>query len=232
MNAQPHPSIEQIGIVIPAHNEAAHITACLHAIARAVAQLQRLSPQVVVQTLVVLDSCTDTTEQAVNSLGVASLSCELRCVGAVRDLGVRQLIAQGATWLACTDADSQVTADWLIAQLAHQPTDMICGVVMVDDWSGLSAATKTQYLAHYQDCMGHRHIHGANLSFSAAAYQAAGGFPALPCHEDVALVEQFKTHHLAITWSNQVRVVTSSRLQARADEGFAHFLNHLQHQQA
>ena len=33
-----------------------------------------------------------------------------------------------------------------------------------------------------------RHIHGANLGISAAAYRAAGGFAALKLGEDVALV--------------------------------------------
>ena len=76
--------------------------------------------------------------------------------------------------------------------------------------------------------MGHRHIHGANLSFSSAAYLAVGGFAALPCHEDVDLVKKFEKQDFAITWSNRVRVITSSRLQARAAEGFAAFLANLE----
>jgi hypothetical protein len=35
--------------------------------------------------------------------------------------------------------------------------------------------------------MGHHHVHGANLGMSASAYGAAGGFPPLRTHEDVAL---------------------------------------------
>ncbi|MBO6199081.1 MAG: glycosyltransferase family 2 protein, partial [Psychrobacter sp.] len=108
------------------------------------------------------------------------------------------------------------------------PTAMICGVVSVDDWAHLTPQTRKDYIAHYQDKMGHRHIHGANLSFSSAAYLAVGGFAALPCHEDVDLVKKFEKQNFAITWSNRVRVITSSRLQARAAEGFAAFLANLE----
>jgi hypothetical protein len=126
-----------------------------------------------------------------------------------------------------------VEADWLMAQIKHlkaEPTAMICGVVSIDCWDALSERTKQQYLAHYQDCMNHRHIHGANLSFASQDYLAVGGFDELTCHEDVGLVKKFEQANLPIIWSNLVRVVTSSRLDARAKEGFAHFLRGLENQ--
>lgn len=221
---------QKIGIVIPAHNEADSISACLDAIKQAIAQL---SSDIAVQTVVVLDSCDDNTLSKVQNAHVDWLSCEFRCVGKVRDLGVRYLIEQGADWIACTDADSVVEADWLMAQIKHlkaESTAMICGVVSIDCWDALSESTKQQYLAHYQDCMNHRHIHGANLSFASQDYMAVGGFDELTCHEDVGLVKKFEQANLSIIWSNVVRVVTSSRLDARAEEGFAHFLRGLENQ--
>ncbi len=233
----------KIGIVIPAHNEAMTITKCLASVQTAIEQL----PSTITATvLVVLDSCRDNTLELVKSVQVESaqakntkientdvnyLCCDYQCVGQVRDLGIRHAITSGATWLACTDADSVVTPDWLIQQIAHikaQPTDMICGVVSVDSWAHLTPQTRKDYMAHYQDKMGHRHIHGANLSFSAESYLAVGGFAPLPCHEDVDLVKRFESKGYAITWSNRVRVITSSRLQARATEGFAAFLANLE----
>ncbi|MFO1364983.1 MAG: glycosyltransferase [Moraxella sp.] len=218
---------KKIGIVIPAHNEADNISACLDAIKQAIAQL---SSDIAVQMVVVLDSCDDDTLSKVQNAHVDWMRCEFRCVGKARDLGVRYLIEQGADWIACTDADSIVEADWLVAQIKHlkaetaaMPTAMICGVVSVDCWDALSESTKQQYLAHYQDCMNHRHIHGANLSFASQDYLAVGGFDELTCHEDVGLVKKFEQANLPIIWSNLVRVVTSSRLDARAEEGFAHF---------
>ena len=238
----------KIGIVIPAHNEAMTITKCLASVQAAIEQL----PSTITATvLVVLDSCRDDTLELVKSVQVESaqakntkienadvnylccdyLCCDYQCVGQVRDLGIRHAIAAGATWLACTDADSVVTPDWLIQQIAHikaQPTDMICGVVSVDSWAHLTPQTREYYMAHYQDKMGHRHIHGANLNFSAESYLAVGGFAPLRCHEDVDLVKRFESKGYAITWSNRVRVITSSRLQARATEGFAAFLANLE----
>ena len=76
--------------------------------------------------------------------------------------------------------------------------------------------------------MKHSHIHGANLSFSSTAYIQAGGFKALYCHEDIHLVKQMLSLDLKIIWSNLVRVKTSSRLNARAPEGFASFLQQLE----
>lgn len=72
--------------------------------------------------------------------------------------------------------------------------------------------------------MGHRHIHGANLCFRASSYLALGGFKAMPCHEDVDLVKRAEKIGLHISWSNQLRVITSSRLNSRVDEGFSRFL--------
>lgn len=218
----------KIGIVIPAHNESMAITNCLASVQTAIRQLP---PTVVVYPLVVLDSCTDDTALIVETAGVDCLHAEYRCVGRTRDLGIRHAITQGATWISCTDADTVVSEGWLIQQIEHitqKATDMICGVVSVDNWTHLSSQTKKAYMAHYQDRMGHLHIHGANLSFSAEAYLAVGGFSPLPCHEDVDLVKKFEAQGYRITWSNRVRVMTSSRLQARAAEGFAAFLANLE----
>ncbi|WP_122902279.1 glycosyltransferase [Acinetobacter sp. B51(2017)] len=213
-----------IGVVIPACNEEDNIQACLLAVKRAI---QQLHVDIEVKVVVVLDSCEDQTLQRVQALQVDYLSCQLRCVGQARDLGVRHLIEQGVTWIACTDADSCVHPDWLMQQLEHQPADLICGVVIIEDWQNLSAHAQELYQAHYQDRMHHRHIHGANLSFSRDAYLQVGGFQGLSCHEDVDLVQRMQSQQRQIVWSNQVRVTTSSRLEGRVDDGFAHFLKKL-----
>ena len=218
----------KIAIVIPAHNEAQTIVACLNSVTKSIEQLPS---HIKAYPIVVLDSCTDNTAQYVKDAGIEYLTCEYKCVGQVRDLGIRSAIDAGATWIACTDADTVVNKDWLLQQVTHitqQPADMICGVVSIEEWAHLSPKTKKEYLAHYQDVMGHHHIHGANLSFSSLAYLNVGGFSPLPCHEDVDLVNRFEAQGYDIIWSNKVRVTTSSRLEARASEGFAAFLNNLQ----
>jgi thymidine phosphorylase len=63
-------------------------------------------------------------------------------------------------------------------------------------------------------------VHGANLGVSAEAYLRAGGFQALACSEDVALVEALKASGARIAWSAAPRVTTSARTNARARGGF------------
>lgn len=221
--------LRSIGVVIPAHNEEQYIVQCLQAIGRARLLLQRTVQQVSVHVVVVLDSCEDRTQSLIAPFAthVTTLSCNYKNVGQTRAFGVEYAIEQGVDWIACTDADSEVDDYWLIRQYQHQPVDMICGVVSVSDWGTIDHARQRKYLDHYHDKMGHHHIHGANLSFSTKAYRYVDGFHALPCHEDVDLVERFRQANLHICWSNQVRVNTSSRLDARAQEGFAHFLSQL-----
>jgi hypothetical protein len=73
---------------------------------------------------------------------------------------------------------------------------------------------------------------GANLGMSAAAYRRAGGFSPLACHEDVALVEALIASGADVAWSSRPRVVTSARLDSRADGGFGTLLARLAAQAA
>ena len=70
-------------------------------------------------------------------------------------------------------------------------------------------------------------MHGANLSVSAAAYLDVGGFSAVPCDEDVALVAELERHGHRVAWSAAPRVWTSSRRVSRVDGGFATRLDRL-----
>lgn len=215
-----------IGIVIPANNEEQHLAACLTAIQCSILKIKH--SMIDVKVLVVLDACEDRSLDIVKTFDVDYIECQARCVGVARDLGVRQLIEQGADWIACTDADSLVASDWLQEQLLLQPVHAICGVVEIQHWQGLSQYAKQQYLEHYQDRMEHRHIHGANLSFSALAYLDANGFEGIHCHEDVRLIQRMQALNMNISWTNRVRVQTSGRLHGRVIGGFSHFLSNLE----
>ena len=214
----------KIGIVIPAHNEEEYLNACLQAVQNAIIQLNH----VVIDVVVVLDNCSDQSLSIVKDNHMNWLVCNYGCVGQARDLGIRHLIAQGATWIACTDADSCVDLDWLKCQMYHLPTDAICGTVSLDNMNHLSVSTQRRYSEHYQDRMGHQHIHGANLSFSAQVYTEVGGFEPISCHEEVSFIQKLILKKYTIVWSNLVRVTTSSRLTARAPQGLSHFLIQLE----
>lgn len=209
-----------IGIVVPAHNEESEIGDTVAAL-RVAATHPALQGEKV-EVLVVLDSCSDATGAIARFGGARTLAVEARNVGRARAAGADMLIAEGARWLAFTDADTRVSPDWLVRQL-ELDTDVVCGSIGVDDWSvhGTYAdALRAHFARTYTDADGHRHIHGANLGVSAEAYVRAGGFPALSCSEDVALVEALQATGARIAWSAAPRVSTSARHDARARGGF------------
>lgn len=214
-----------IGIVIPAHNEEALLDECLQAALRA-SQHPQLAGEAV-QVLVVLDSCTDRSAQIVSQYPVLCLPIDASNVGEARAVGAWWLLERGARWIACTDADSRVADDWLVAQLGLQ-ADAVCGTVTIEHWpDSVDEAAQIRYQRHYQAREGHRHIHGANLGVSAAAYITAGGFKPLACDEDVQLVRALERSGAHIAWSHRPRVHTSARLDSRARGGFGDYLRNL-----
>ena len=214
-----------IGILIPAHNEQDLLAQCLQA-ALAAAKHPKLNGESV-SVVLVLDSCSDRSAEIAAGYPIHVLHINARNVGAARSLGAQWLLEQGARWIACTDADSLVAEDWLYAQLALN-SDAVCGTVAVDDWGTLiDEPTQARYHAAYEACDGHRHIHGANLGFSARAYRQAGGFEPLTCHEDVQLVKQLQASGASIAWSHRPKVTTSARLDCRAAGGFGDYLKSL-----
>ncbi|MBX8537555.1 glycosyltransferase [Pseudomonas cichorii] len=214
-----------IGILIPVHNEEKLLGACLESLLQASRHPGLNGEQV--KILVVLDSCTDHSADIALEYGVNTLDVTARNVGQARAAGAGYLLEQGARWLASTDGDSNVAADWLVEQLALD-ADAVCGTITLPmQENGLSAAVQTLFEQHYQHRDGHRHIHGANLGVSAAAYLRAGGFPLLACHEDVHLVRQLELSGARIAWSCRPRVTTSTRLDPRASGGFGDYLRSL-----
>ncbi|KPH00251.1 glycosyl transferase [Pseudomonas sp. RIT-PI-q] len=211
-----------IGILIPAHNEEDLLEACIRAALRAACH-ERLEGETVL-VLVVLDSCTDRSSEIVDSYPVLSLTIEARNVGQARAAGARFLLDRGVRWISCSDADSLVAKDWLVAQLSLG-ADAVCGTVTVDQWNAaFDESAQIRYHQHYQARDGHRHIHGANLGISAEAYRRAGGFEPLACDEDVQLVRQLERCGANIAWSQRPQVLTSARLDSRARGGFGDFL--------
>ncbi|MGO4396353.1 glycosyltransferase family 2 protein [Variovorax sp. M-6] len=209
-----------IGIVIPAHNEGEHIGPTLAAIMRTTIHPELAGEAIVV--VVVLDSCSDATGAIADQYGVLTLSLAARNVGIARAAGADFLLAAGARWLAFTDADTLVSSDWLVKQL-EQDADVVCGSIGVADWGPHGPhgeLIRDHFARTYTDADGHRHVHGANLGVSAVAYRNVGGFQALACSEDVALVAALLRSGARIAWSAAPRVTTSARTDARARGGF------------
>lgn len=215
-----------IGIVVPAHNEQALLDDCLLALTRAAMHPALLGEAV--RIMVVLDACSDASARVVAAHeGVMTLEMNDGNVGRARHAGALQLLEAGARWLAFTDADSRVSADWLSVQLAS-PGDVICGSVRLDGWDDMPRALRQRYLAERRLVTANRHIHGANMGVSADAYRAVGGFAPLSAHEDVRLIQALMAAGFHVHWAPELRVMTSARLEARAPEGMGTLLNSLQ----
>lgn len=206
-----------IAVIVPAHNEEACLGACLESLRHA-ALHPTLAGESVVR-IVVLDSCTDESQAIAQASGCHWLTVGVRNVGTARATGAQWALDSGARWLAFTDADTTVAPDWLAAQLMQQ-SDAVCGTVSVEDWLDYGSHMQDHYKTTYLDRDGHRHIHGANLGVSAAAYQRAGGFAPLASSEDVAFVQALSTSGAVIAWSAAPRVSTSARKNFRAPLGF------------
>ena len=214
-----------IGIIVPAHDEEACIEDCLQSLLAAA-----LHPALngeLVKIIVVLDACKDRTGVLARSLGAMTIDIWAKNVGLARQSGARTALASHARWLAFTDADSVVAADWLVAQLALH-VDAVCGTVAVKDWGAYGERMHRHFELIYTDADGHSHIHGANLGVSAQAYATAGGFLGLETGEDVALVEALQTSGARIAWSMAPRVVTSVRSNFKAPGGFGATLQRIE----
>ncbi|MFQ6573974.1 glycosyltransferase [Pseudomonas sp. UM16] len=214
-----------IAVIIPAHNEARRLGRCLSAVKRAAREVEQCGQQV--QVLVVLDRCSDSSPAIAQRHGVHTLQVDAGNVGIARRLGAALMLERGASWLACTDADSRVPPHWLSWQL-QCAADAVCGTVHVERWQGWQdGELRRRYRNSYLACENHRHIHGANLGVCALAYQRVGGFAPLPAHEDVHLVHALMANGARIVWTAQHSVATSSRADSRAPEGFASYLKGL-----
>lgn len=224
-------SVDRIVVVVPARDEERLLPACLDSLRVARRLLAHRRPEVRVDVVVVLDRCTDASAAVVAGCAdVRSVVSTHGCVGAARATGV-SVALQGSgdpatTWLANTDADTVVPAGWLLAQveLADQGLDLVLGTVVPHDLESrvLLAWTHRHHLRE-----GHPHVHGANLGVRASSYLAAGGFGAIPLHEDVLLAEAVKASGARWVATDATRVRTASRRRGRVRGGFATYLRDL-----
>ncbi len=228
--------ITRIRVVVPAHQEQELIGDCLTALRAA--GTHPLLAELDVGILIVLDACTDGTQTSCAAAGIATLAINERSVGAARRAGLAYALAdiadvteQRNTWLATTDADSQVTCTWLAEQvaLANTGSDLVVGVVEVDDWTAHGPGVAARFIAGYHDGPGaHPHVHGACLGVRASTYLAAGGFAPVQKDEDHALVAAVAAlPGTRITRTTSVRVRTSARPVSRVRNGFAGHLRSL-----
>ena len=232
--------IDAVGVVVPAHDEEALLPACLAGLTEAAAVAMAERPSLRVRIVVAADACRDGTAAVARRAGALVVPLTARNVGVARAAGLHELLRSGspawgrggrpspdALWLATTDADSVVPPQWLASQVrqAEAGWDTVVGTVRVADWTGHADGVVREFARRYGRWRGwHPHVHGANLGFTAAAYQAVGGFPAQPTGEDRALVAALQAGGFRVLRSAAVPVITSARVRYRAPAGFGHDL--------
>lgn len=224
-------AIRHVEVVVPARNEQEHIAACLNSLRTSMSRLAMMNPRVSCGITTVLNCCTDDTAQIVTGFGVRALTSGTCSVGAVRRLGTADAIGRatesgvqaGELWIACTDADTVVPADWLSRQveLADEGHDAVIGTVTPGD---VSPQIYDRWLRQHDLTEGHGHVHGANLGFRADIYLRAGGFRDTESREDVGLVERIRTVTSRWIATHQTSVLTSGRTDSRVEGGFGSYI--------
>jgi Glycosyl transferase family group 2 len=126
-------------------------------------------------------------------------------------------------WLANTDADTHVGDDWIAVQLrlADQGVTAVAGIVHLAS-GGCAAAHEIYRDTYLTSADGtHSHVHGANLSVRADAYEDVGGWSNLALAEDHCLWGRLRRKGWRVSSPVSSVVTTSARLKGRAKGGFA-----------
>ena len=230
--------IRLLAVVVPVRDEAERLESCLLALDAARRAVHRRAAcsgatPVRIRTVVVLDACADHSAWvALGRPGVEVVHSSAGRVGAARATGVDHVLLSESLssrriWVATTDADSTVPADWLSHQLdvAARGATLFRGLVEPNPRECGRSAYQA-WADSYRREPGHPHVHGANLGIRADAYLACGGFdPFASAGEDVALVGRARELVLPVVASASAVVRTSGRLVGQVSgAGFAGYL--------
>ncbi|MDN3227287.1 glycosyltransferase [Kocuria rhizophila] len=190
-----------------------------------------------VTVVLAADACTDRTVERASAAWAASglpegtarlevVTGSWRSAGGARAAAASWALANcRPEWIASTDADTAVPGNWVAHQLerAAHGVDAVLGTVEPDP-AECPVAVYRLWQREHTLAEGHPHIHAANMGVRARSYERAGGFPALECSEDEALVAALHRVGARIEATDRIRVITSARFEGRAELGFAHHL--------
>jgi len=234
-------------VIVPARDEEDLVGACLHALAAQTG----VGPGEY-EVLLVLDRCTDETEEHAREVAAAHPGLRLYTLegpgagsGLARRVGMeaacrRLLDVRGPDGLICsTDADTVVAPDWLAAQLeaVGQGAEAIGGRIDLADaatlppgvlrWHAENSRLRHHRLLSDPERTGrkeHWQFSGASLALTAGSYERVGGLRPLEALEDEHLEEVLQENGVPIERLLSVRVTTSPRLKGRASRGLSHDL--------
>jgi glucosyl-3-phosphoglycerate synthase len=239
--SSPNPAL-RICVVVPARNEEDLITSCLEALAT-----QERVAHHEYEVLLILDRCTDETEERAREIGGMHPSLKLHFLhgpgegsGPARKMGMdaacARLLQVGRPegLIACTDADTVVAPDWLAAQLraVSKGASAIGGRIELGDDGSLPERVRRRHSEEGRrrhehllcDPAGeaqHWQFSGASMTLTAAVYEQVGGLEPLTALEDEHLEEVLRRHNVPIHRLLSVRVTTSPRVVGRTTRGLS-----------
>lgn len=219
-------------VVVPVRNEEQRLERCLSALDRTRQCVLADPGQVAsVKVVVVLDRCTDgSADIAAARSWLDIVVTDHGRVGAARASGVATALSRSdhplaSTWIACTDGDSAVPANWLQTHLMHARAgvDLLLGMVRPDPRE-LGPSALRAWCSKHPFVDGHPHVFGANLGIRAEIYLRSGGFADVRVHEDRHLAGAVRRLNGRVVSIAAAPVLTSGRLLGRTGAGFAQYL--------
>jgi GT2 family glycosyltransferase len=245
-------------VAIPVKDEVERLAACLSALARQRDRLGQPIPPALVRVVVFANNCTDQSASLTRKLG-RGFSLDVRVVEAqlppaaanagnarraAMDIAESWLMERGERegMILTTDADSQVSPNWIAENLAafEAGAEAVLGRIDLDEDGKLLPAelhrrgeledayerllTELSWLLdplEYNPWPHHATISGASLGVSRTAYCRVGRLPRVPLGEDKALIALLSRQDGRIRYSPTIHVVTSGRTNGRAPGGVA-----------
>lgn len=219
-----------VSIVVPAHNEAQSLGACLEALSH-----QKSTHNV--EVIIVNNASTDRTEAVAKSwqkqLSLTIINEPLKGRGRARRSG---FAAAKSDIILSTDADSIVPSDWverLVRVLVESPqaaaasgSSYIADGTRITNWTMKTGMPISLRL--YRLFIGHYMLTGANFAIRRQAYEAAGGFDASQdMLDDVDLA--FRVSRIGrILYLKEPKVLTEGDIFRHGYiKGFWHYVRHL-----
>jgi glycosyltransferase involved in cell wall biosynthesis len=174
-----------ISIVIPAHNEQYYLGGCLEA-----AAIAARAVNVNVETVVVLNRCTDGSERIARQHGAHVVRDDSRCIAAVRNRGVAA--ASGEVIVTC-DADSRLHPRMLPAVLRELARGAVGGGVDIRYERRSRGIRATEWV--FRLIMRTTGISCGAFWTTRRAFDAVGGFDErLLLAEDVDFARRLRRH--------------------------------------